>query len=54
MESNITLKIKDNELNKEYFEKRNKEILPISAGVTALQIVSNIIVAIISIVSNWN
>ena len=54
MLSNVTLKIKSDELTNEYLVKRNKEIIPMSAGVATLQIVANIIVAIISIVSNWN
>ena len=54
MLSNFTLKIKGEELTNEYLIKRNKEIIPMSAGVATLQIVANIIVAIISIVSNWN
>lgn len=54
MLSKFTLKILDANLTKEYNEKRGKEILPMCAGISALQIVSNIIVAIISITSNWN
>jgi hypothetical protein len=54
MLSSFTLKIKGQELTNEYLIKRNKEIIPMSAGVATLQIVANIIVAIISIVSNWN
>jgi len=54
MLSNFTLKIKGQELADEYLIKRNKEIIPMSAGVATLLIVANIIVAIISIVSNWN
>lgn len=52
--SNILLRINDEALTKEYYLKRSKEILPLSAGISALQIVSNIIVAIVSIIFNWN
>jgi len=52
--STILLRIKDQDLTNEYYLKRSKEILPMSAGISGLQIVSNIVVAIISIVYNWN
>jgi hypothetical protein len=54
MESNITLRIKDPNLRIEYLEKRSKEILQMSTFVASLLIFANIIVAIISIVFNWN
>ena len=52
--SSFFLRINNKDFTNEYYLKRSKEILPISAGISALQIVSNIIVAIISIVFNWN
>lgn len=54
MDSNITLSIKDPELRKEYFQKRSKEIIVMSSLVASLLIFANVIVAIISIISNWN
>lgn len=54
MESNITLRIKDPNLRIEYLEKRSKEIMQMSTFVASLLIFANIIVAIISIVFNWN
>jgi hypothetical protein len=54
MESNITLRIKDPNLRVEYLEKRSKEIMQMSTFVASLLIFANIIVAIISIVFNWN
>ena len=54
MESNITLRIKDPNLRIEYLEKRGKEIMQMSTFVVSLLIFANIIVAIISIVFNWN
>ncbi len=54
MISSITLTIADPELRKEYFEKRGKEIQAMSTIVASLLIFANIIVAIISVVYNWN
>ena len=54
MKSNITLRIKDPNLHIEYLEKRGKEIMQMSKFVVSLLIFANIIVAIISIVFNWN
>ena len=36
MLSKFTLRIKEDNFTKEYIEKRNKEILPMSAGVAGL------------------
>lgn len=54
MLSKFTLKIKGEELTKEYIEKRNKEIIPLSSGVAALSIIANLIIAIISVKFKWD
>lgn len=54
MISNFLLKINDEALANQYLLKRFKEILPMSAGISAFQILSNTIVTIISIVYNYN
>jgi hypothetical protein len=36
MLSNFSLKINGESITKEYYEKRNKEIIPMSAGVATL------------------
>jgi hypothetical protein len=53
MESNITLRIKDPNLQVEYYLKRGKEIMSISTLVAGCVIVINIIVAIISVIMKW-
>ena len=54
MLSDLTLKIKGEDLTNEYFIKRNKEILPMSIAVVSQQIAVHLIVAIVSIIKNWN
>jgi hypothetical protein len=54
MESNITLQIRDPNLKIEYFEKRSKEIIAMNTLVTALMVISQVVVAIISIVFKWD
>ena len=53
MESKFTLQIKDPALRVEYYEKRNKEILPLSVILAVLIILINIISAIVSVRDKW-
>jgi hypothetical protein len=54
MLSTYTLKIKGDELSKEYLLKRNKEIISASGGIAVFHIVLAISLAIISVILNWN
>jgi len=49
MESNFTLRIKDPALRFEYYEKRSKEILPMSSIAAVIIILLNIVSVIISV-----
>lgn len=54
MNSNITLSIKDPDLRKEYFLKRNQEIQVMSTLIVSLAILMNSVVAIISVFKKWD
>lgn len=53
MESRVTLRLLDEQMQTEYLTKRNREILTISIGIYILVISANIAVAVVTFASEW-